>query len=668
MTQGQQLELFSRLESVPWQAIYNEAVSIGVSSEEIKDETKEEIINRLVRAGVDNERLKLLIDKYAYGKIVSISLWHLEGNCNEDTLQRLEKLLNSEFKIGATNFRRLKIAAINERSNRIELVFKYSKRYVYLDENEVEQIIWEQRRGCAWVGINQPYLAVIGKDEKVWTKVVEIIAEQLERKPIPARPPQRAIDRCFDKAIPSRMTLVGREGEKTTFSRSEGLTPEQQKDLERYSENQRRIAGTFRTSIGEYENISARFNSSKGNITIQKFLPAEALFNWTERAIGIILEEINNLKGRPLREIFASQGKEIIWNGVQEDLHSKLEWILSQLLSASPVDNVEIHVDDSMIEFLENPKFFISVYRPICRACDSPTGAICGECGSNLSVNDIKRLQCPSGHQLIGGNEYRLVCPENHALPILEARHCWYFPTPNLCRKLDQNIQKIFPGSNLAKRWYIANMQMVIHRERNYSREISLSELNLVNIDNNLITNERKEYLVKLKEKCSTSRNLNCGNCVTKIQGLCLMRIFHPIITGFRPQPHRGGEYGDISGQLLWNGQTLEMKGIIKSNTKSRSSLIKKITSPMSSSSTAGQEIIRQIVEQGLNDSRCDLITIIVPQYLDADFKGTLRFLCRLGNKYITFIQLDELCYVLSEFKNHFATTDDLPEVINEIP
>ena len=66
------------------------------------------------------------------------------------------------------------------------------------------------------------------------------------------------------------------------------------------------------------------------------------------------------------------------------------------------------------------------------------------------------------------------------------------------------------------------------------------------------------------------------------------------------------------------------------------------------STSKEGQEIIRQFVEQGMIDSRVQLISVIAPQYFDHGLKGTLRMLARLANKKIMFIGLDELCELIA--------------------
>ena len=127
----------------------------------------------------------------------------------------------------------------------------------------------------------------------------------------------------------------------------------------------------------------------------------------------------------------------------------------------------------------------------------------------------------------------------------------------------------------------------------------------------------------------------------------CLPKAFYTILPGFRPQPHKGLEYGDVAAPVKTAYCSYEMKGIIKKNSMNSTRNPKPITELMStyllSTSKEGEEIIRQFVEQGLIDSRVDLIAVIVPQFIDASFKGTLRFLAKLGNKKVMFIELDDI-------------------------
>jgi hypothetical protein len=670
MTNFEQLDLFTRLETLPWQALRDAAIDSEVPNEEADDKTKEELIQVLIQRGISEDRVKKMMDRYAYGKTVTFTLWHLDGISDENMFNQLEELKSKELEIRSGNFRKLKICTVDDRIDRAEVVYKYSKKHMYLDENGLEQVVWEQHMGCVWIGKHKPYIAVIGKDEKVWSRVADIISSALSRKNTPIRPPQKAIDRCFATAIKSKVTLVGQDGDRVTIARAEGFTSEQEQDAARYSETRKRVSGGFKTNIGEHQNVSARFNATRGNITIQKYLPAEDLFAWTQDAITIILEEIGNLKGLPAQDVFAAVGKEITWPGIIPEHHLHLEWVLTQLINApSETDSIVVDVPEAISTLLEDERYFIAAYRPHCIQCDAPVAATCSECNAILTVYNVRGLECPNCGSLISEKDYRLVCSEGHRLPVYNHKHCWFIPNPNLVSKIETNLQKVFPGITTARRWYIGNMQMVIHPERAQAQEIPFNSFNAFTFVNGNITDDLRKWVTTLKEKCSGSSAAKCTRCVTAIENICLMRIFNPVIPRFRPQPHRGGEYGDISGQLVAQNQTLEIKGIIKSNTKSRSSEDERISAFLLSSTTAGQEIIRQIVEQGLVDARCNVIAIVAPQYIDAGFKGTLRFLCGLGGKSITFWELDELCHIAKAFKESFGQDGQpVPAVVSLIP
>lgn len=64
----------------------------------------------------------------------------------------------------------------------------------------------------------------------------------------------------------------------------------------------------------------------------------------------------------------------------------------------------------------------------------------------------------------------------------------------------------------------------------------------------------------------------------------------------------------------------------------------------LTASTKEGREMIQQFVDQGMVDNRCKVIAVVAPQYFDHNLKGTLRYLARLADKKVVFIQLDELC------------------------
>lgn len=110
-------------------------------------------------------------------------------------------------------------------------------------------------------------------------------------------------------------------------------------------------------------------------------------------------------------------------------------------------------------------------------------------------------------------------------------------------------------------------------------------------------------------------------------------------------------EYGDVSAEVKVRDKAYDLKGIIKKNSENGRRTVtdtEKIRKPLLSTSREGQEIIRQFVEQGMSDARCQIIAVVVPQYIDAGFKGTLRHLARLSGKKVTFIELDEVSELIS--------------------
>ena len=175
--------------------------------------------------------------------------------------------------------------------------------------------------------------------------------------------------------------------------------------------------------------------------------------------------------------------------------------------------------------------------------------------------------------------------------------------------------------------------------------EILFNEIEEFKIKDFKIEEDLVKYAVDMKEKCNgTCSYSKIEKCLSDKNQICLPKLFYGIVPGFIPQPHKGSEYGDISGRIKVNGKEYEMKGIIKKNSSTSSN---KQNIILLSTSSQGQEIIRQFVEQGMSDERCELIMVVVPQNIDNSFKGTLRFLARLSNKKVTFIELKEICKLL---------------------
>lgn len=157
-----------------------------------------------------------------------------------------------------------------------------------------------------------------------------------------------------------------------------------------------------------------------------------------------------------------------------------------------------------------------------------------------------------------------------------------------------------------------------------------------------------RTYAAGMNDKCGigTCSYPKIEKCIENCDMVCLPKVFYTILPGYRPQPHKGMEYGDVSAEVKVREKSYELKGIIKKNSENDKKTVtdaEKIRKPLLSTSREGQEIIRQFVEPGMSDARCQIIAVVVPQYIDAGFKGTLRHLARLSGKMVTFIELDQV-------------------------
>ena len=245
-------------------------------------------------------------------------------------LKALEQ--TEEDYIDVEGFRNLKYVSLKTCSDRLEMIYSYSKEYSFINEEGKADSVWEMHQGCLWIGTEKNYLASISKHEKMLTCVISLIEEKLRNTITQIKPPKKAIERCTNFRAMSRIVLQGTGGEKTAISNSSGFTEEQTREVERIQAGRFDTSGSYIAEINDETTATVKYNVSKGNLGIYKHLPSSVLFSWSKTAIEIILEEIENLKGRPAGEIFREMGVEIKWPGHASDFE-ELNWLLTQIIS-----------------------------------------------------------------------------------------------------------------------------------------------------------------------------------------------------------------------------------------------------------------------------------------------------------------------------------------------
>ena len=643
-------ERVNKLEMLPWQALFDLAISKEIDETEIRGKEKSVIISTLIHRGViSDSEIDTLVNNYIYGDRVAFTLWNFDNKLSQEQYDRIYQLEGKiEPYLDAVGFRGLVILSVKECGDRIELLYVYSKEYQYINEEGKNANVWEQHRGCLWIGVEMAYLACISKHEKMTRCVVNYMVEQTGVHLTQVNPPKSAIERCINQVARSRVVLQGTNGEKTIVSRSEGLTEAQQEEIQRIQDTRFDTSGSYIAEIAEDTQATIKYNVKKGSIGIFKHLPAPVLFDWSQSAIEIIFEEIEKLKGRPARVIFKELGLDIKWSYLynEEDKYSA-EWFLSTAIACLGSTETTTHaIPDFARSILHKSQLFMVIPRIYCEECGSYEIPYCASCGKLLECDDSGWLHCSCGAP------FQVQCFEGH-------RSCrvdnWYIPTSKMYTMLKQNICAAFKQDK--PDFAMCIMGDILHIVQPYKVKAEGVEIYFNEIENfsslpSSPSVSTQKYSVCLGEKCDgTCSNAKINKCTTDCSMACLVKAFYTILPGFRPQPHKGTEYGDVAAQVIAGSHTYEMKGIIKKNTMHSTRSPKPIDVLMNthllSTSKAGEEIIRQFVEQGLIDNRVDLIAVIAPQYFDNSFKGTLRFLAKLCNKKVLFIELDNVARLI---------------------
>ncbi|WP_026669776.1 hypothetical protein [Butyrivibrio sp. AE3006] len=642
------MEKLDGLLGLPWQALYDKALVLGLDHKEVKECSKEQLAQKLVKL-LDHTEIQNLIDDYVYGDRVTFTLWSIAYDnplTNNEIIKKIE--YSSEEFITVAGFRKLNVVSVTEYDDRIEIVYTYSKEHAYIDESGHNSSNWEMSRGCVWIGTKISYIASIGKHEKMASFFISYLASKLHLSIKQIKPPKKAIERCTNNALISRVVLQGFTGEKTIISKSDGLTQDQMEEMLRIKVDRIDISGSLRTELiqGVYGTI--RYNLKKGSIGIHKHLPSSVLFLWTQEAIKIIFEEIDNLRAEDASKIFQELGIQAKWPNTPSRYYSSLMWILSKAISSTHANNTLCcGIPDFVRVCLEESDLFAIIPLVYCDECESFEIPICADCGNVMKITSNGSLTCQCG------NENRVTCGENHTGCKIQKI---YYPNRKLQAAIETNLKKISFGNDYRCQLFFCDDECWIigNVDSNKGTEIRFDDIDLFN---SASTNEIEDKACI--EKCAVCLNEKCGStcsyskintCIRDSSMMCLPKLFYNVIPGYRPQPHRNGEYGDASGQIKIGSITYEMICIIKKNTKNtrNTDTQKMIIEPLKATSKAGEEIIRQFVEQGISDSRVELIAVMAPQYFDAGLKATLRSLAKLGRKKIMFIELDAVCRLLN--------------------
>ena len=169
-----------KLELLPWQALYDLARTQNNEEHEIKGKEKAYIISLLVEKGISDALIDSAVNDYIYGDRITFTIWNFNSTLCEADYDSIKKLeYKTEPFIDETGFRALKFVSVEDHEDRLQIVYVYSKEYQYINEQGKRDSIWEQHRGCVWIGRTDSYLACISKHEKMTHYITSDLASTI---------------------------------------------------------------------------------------------------------------------------------------------------------------------------------------------------------------------------------------------------------------------------------------------------------------------------------------------------------------------------------------------------------------------------------------------------------------------------------------------------------
>ena len=255
-------EQYSKLNTLPWQALFEYSKQKGIK-EDIQNKDKSQIIRELDnRQLIVNVEIDKLIEEYIYGDRVTFSLWRFDENLTDADIEVVKNLEGKEIICENSEFRKVTIQKIDQYEDRLVLIYVYSKMYHYINEQGKSDQVWEQHKGCSWIGLDKSYVTYIVKHEKMTRVFTDSLRNKIDKQMTSIKPPLPALDRIFNDSIMSKIVLQGIDGEKTAISRSLGLTEEQKDEMNRIKKDRFNMSGSYLTSIDD-KTATVRYNIKK---------------------------------------------------------------------------------------------------------------------------------------------------------------------------------------------------------------------------------------------------------------------------------------------------------------------------------------------------------------------------------------------------------------------
>ncbi len=628
-----------------------------ISNENIKAELERLTRYQLIRIAdqhtdiITAELVNRYYEQYRYGLKPGFTLYLLCGPCAEITddqvFEQLKKQLETIHDMTDAAIRRIRCKGYMKLADHItEFSMSFLKKHSYLDENEVPKFIYEFEEFFIWMNIEERYMAVKNVPDRVAETVITQLKEILNQSITYIKLTKPVIDAAFGtkqrKGTYLKANATDAEAEKITVSDSR--LREKASVLNGLATYD--MSSTFLEQTMEDESINTLgINCEKGKLYLTKNVPATQFREWSVSAIQRIIPLITAVEKMDDFENFKARNviDRTVWqcSKFQAIIFERIVYgLFNGIRTGQSISYINLEVREI---WNNTQKYWIPCHVTGCPICGEYTYLYCTHCHSiAIRINNSGKLYCSS----CGENLETCLCDEGHTISIINPYDTLrLFPTGETLDYISRIITDdlLLPfGSSFS----IARNYVELYPLRDVA-SISITDIPELRIVHDIELSE-SEYnvlyssLTRIKEKCRATKNETCNKCTLGKSRECLMKIF-TTYQRYRPSPHNGNEFADVSFPVTINGKELTLVGVMKSSIPSKGSLTR--------ASKPAREMLQQIFLM-CQDSRVGLIAAICPSRFQNQFQADLQYLSRLTGKPIVILDDIYMCKQLKAFRN----------------
>lgn len=585
-------------------------------------------------------------EQYRYGLKPGFTLFCINGKCKKLNANELEKGINEQLlyiKDGNEDkYKSLKYRdKVKIEENVYEFCFTYLSKYSYISEEEEPKFIYELNECFVWIGTSDKFIAIKNAPNKVISILQRILTNLYDTSISNVKLTQKLIDEIFGRNKMIKGTyynpVAGKdEAQKITVSDPELSEKESVRE---------RLKVYDTTSLNLNEDIddntksSLGINCNKGKLYITKNVSASLFRSWSVKRIKDIINYLKQIDNSKDYDIFKAKNimNNDIWNSLKLNSHQRvvIEEIVFSLFKCITNEIDSTIIESSNKHIFEN--LFNSFYYRLsfeCELCNETSFAFCPSCREyKMELSKNGSLFCKQCGK-VQNNSYSLQCEEGHENSFGNINEFTVLiPTGIFIGKIGETLNNYFQIKldSFIESFYIYNNDIVLVKKKTEGEYISPEKIpELVSVENRKLSEDKYISLLSefdnIKEKCSKMNNKNCNTCILSSNKNCIMKIF-TVFDGFRPSPHHGQEFGDVSFEVTYKNQKIELVGIAKSRQKNSETL--------NLSDGSARELIQQFFSM-THDKRVGIISAVCPMRFHEQLSQELKYIAKVTGTKMT--------------------------------